>query len=325
MKILVTGGAGYIGSHMALNLLDSGHSVTVIDDLSNGNKELIPKEADFLHAQVGDIRKIEREIDLKKYDAAIHFAAKISVEESTQDPISYFKNNVLQSIEFIELCVKHQIKNFIFSSTAAIYKSKELGNIKEDDIKKPNSPYGLSKLALEDFLIELSQKGAFNLGILRYFNVAGADPFKRSGQISKVSTHLLKILAEYVVGKRKKVFVYGDDYDTEDGTGIRDYIHVSDLVDIHSLTLDKIREDSTNLILNCGYGRGFSVLEIIKAFEQIAGKKVNFEVKRRRPGDVSRLVADITLLSKNLSWNPKHSHIENIISDAIEWEKKISD
>ena len=322
MRILLTGGAGYIGSHVLLSILRDNHEVFVIDDLSTGNEHLIPDNIEFLQCNINNDEKISELLQKQKFDILLHFAGFIKVEESVQNPNKYFFNNTDNAIKLFETCHKNGLKNIIFSSTAATYGNPINNNsIREDEILNPLNPYGQSKINTEKYLLENKHK--FNSVILRYFNVAGADPDLRSGLISNEPTHLIKILSEVAVGKREKIFIYGNDYKTEDGTTIRDYIHVSDLADIHLEVSKYLNEKKISNIFNCGYGKGFSVLEVINTANKITRNKIKFEYGKRRPGDAEKLVSNVDKLHQNINWKPKYDNLNYIIQTAINWEKKI--
>ena len=322
MKILLTGGAGYIGSHVLLSIIENNHDVVVIDDLSTGNKNLIPKNIKLINTNINNTEKISNILKEERFDLLLHFAGFIKVEESVQNPDKYFKNNTDNAIDLFETCYKHNLRNIIFSSTAAAY-GNPINNdlIKEDEHLKPLNPYGESKVKTEKYLLNNEDK--YNSIILRYFNVAGADPDLRSGPISDKSTHLIKILSEVAVGKREKISIYGNDYNTADGTAIRDYIHVSDLANIHLETAKYLLENKINNIFNCGYGKGYSVLEVINAANKISGNKIKFEYDKRRPGDAEKLISNVDKLHQNINWKPKFDNLNLIIQTAIGWEKKI--
>ena len=319
MKILLTGGAGYIGSHVLLSILKNHHEVYIIDDLSTGNRNLIPQNIQFLNCNINDEEKISNLLQNKSFDILLHFAGYIKVEESVKNPNKYFTNNTDNAIRLFETCYKNGLKNIIFSSTAAAYGNPiNNSSIKEEEILKPLNPYGQSKVNTENYL--LNNQDRFNSIILRYFNVAGADPDLRSGLISDEPTHLIKILSEVAVGKREKIFIYGNDYNTEDRTAIRDYIHVSDLADIHLEVAKYLMEKNTSNIFNCGYGKGYSVLEVIKAANIITGNKIEFEYNKRRPGDSEQLISNVEKLKNKMNWNPKFNNLNLIIKTAIDWE-----
>ena len=322
MKILLTGGAGYIGSHVLLSIIENKHEVIVIDDLSTGNKNLIPENIKLINTNINNSEKISNLLVEENFDLLLHFAGFIQVEESVQNPEKYFKNNTDNAIELFETCYKHNLQNIIFSSTAAAYGNPSNNeSIREDENLNPLNPYGESKVKTEEYL--LNNKDKFNSIILRYFNVAGADPELRSGLIANQPTHLIKILSEVVVGKREKIYVYGNDYNTEDGTAIRDYIHVSDLASIHLEAANYLLEKKISNIFNCGYGKGYSVLEVINIAKKIYGEKIKFEYDKRRPGDAERLISNVDKLHQHINWKPQFDNLDLIIQTAVEWEKKI--
>ena len=324
MKILLTGGAGYIGSHVLLSILEDKHDVTIIDDLSTGNKELIPENVKLINTNINNSEKISNILINENFDLLMHFAGFIKVEESVRYPDKYFKNNTDNAIELFETCYKHNLKNIIFSSTAAAYGNPSNNeSIKEDEALNPLNPYGESKVKTEEYL--LKNKDKFNSIILRYFNVAGADPELRSGLISDTPTHLIKILSEVVVGKREKISIFGDDYNTKDGTAIRDYIHVSDLASIHLEAAKYLLEKKISNIFNCGYGKGYSVLEVINTANQIYDNKIIFEYDKRRPGDSEKLISNVDKLHQYINWKPKFDDLKLIIKTAVDWEKKIDE
>ena len=324
MNILVTGGAGYIGSHVALRLIEEGHQVSIIDNLITGNESLIPKEALFLKCDINNKEKITNLLNNHKYDLIIHFAAFIQVEESVKNPGKYFKNNRDNTIDFFKTCYENKLTNIIFSSTAAVYGSQKNNlPISEKMELKPVNPYGKSKLDVENFLLKNSN--IFNYIVLRYFNVAGADPELRSGLISNHSSHLIKITSEVAVGKRDKVTIFGNDYTTHDGTAIRDYIHVSDLADIHINTLNLLNKNKESNIFNCGYGRGYSVKEVIDTANDITNGSINYEYGDRRLGDSEVLISDVSKLNNFINWKPKYNDLNTILKTSIDWEKKINE
>ena len=324
MKILLTGGAGYIGSHVLLSIIENKHEVIVIDDLSTGNKNLIPENIKLINTNINNSEKISNVLLEENFDLLLHFAGFIQVEESVRNPDKYFKNNTDNAIELFETCYKHNLQNIIFSSTAAAYGNPSNNEpIKEDENLKPLNPYGESKVKTEEYLLNNNDK--FNSIILRYFNVAGADPELRSGLIANQPTHLIKILSEVVVGKREKIYVYGNDYNTEDGTAIRDYIHVSDLASIHLEAAKYLLENKISNIFNCGYGKGYSVLEVINIAKKIYGEKIKFEYDKRRPGDAEKLISNVDKLHQHINWKPKFDNLDLIIQTAVEWEKKINE
>ena len=324
MKILLTGGAGYIGSHVLLSILRNNHDVCIIDDLSTGNKNLIPKNTRHINCNINNEELISNLLQKERFDILLHFAGFIKVEESVKNPDKYFKNNTENAIKLFETCYENGLKNIIFSSTAAAYGNPiNSDSIQEDENLKPLNPYGLSKINTEKYL--LKNKDKINSVILRYFNVAGADPDLRSGLISEEPTHLIKILSEVAIGKREKIFIYGNDYETKDGTAIRDYIHVSDLADIHLEVAKHLLDKNQSNIFNCGYGKGYSVLEVINAANKITNNKIKFEYTNRRAGDAEKLVSNVAKLHKHINWEPKFNNLDFIIQTAINWEKKINE
>lgn len=324
MAILVTGGAGYIGSHMVLSLVDRGEDVVVLDNLSTGFRWAVASQAKLIEGDVGDIAAVREIVEAENIDAIIHFAGSIVVPDSISDPLGYYLNNTVKSRALIEAAVQSGVKRFIFSSTAAVYGMPDVIPVTEDAPFGPISPYGSSKMMTEIMLRDTAFAHDFNYVALRYFNVAGADPLGRSGQSTPRATHLIKVASEAVLGKRSHLDVFGTDYDTPDGTCIRDYIHVSDLARAHLLALDHLRDAGSDLVMNCGYGRGFSVLEVIDAVKRVSG--VDFEVRLadRRPGDPASLVAGAGRI-RELGWVPEREELDDIVADALNWEKKLRD
>ena len=326
VPVLVTGGAGYIGSHAVLALLDAGWPVAVIDDLSNGTREAVPDGVPFYEGNIADRALVERIIREQKIQAIMHFAGSIVVPESVEKPLKYYANNTLASHALISAAVDAGVKHILFSSTAATYGEPVRVPIDEDDPKVPINPYGASKLMTERMLADAAAAHPFNYGALRYFNVAGADPQGRTGQRGKGATHLIKVAAEAAVGKRDHVAVYGTDYPTRDGTGIRDYIHVSDLADAHVAALQWLVEHpGDNLVINCGYGTGLSVLEVLDAVDRHTNRPVKRVMEGRRAGDPPELVAANARLLATLAWRPKYADIDRIVADALAWERKLAE
>lgn len=324
VPVLVTGGAGYIGSHAVLALKDAGWPVAVIDDLSTGTRRVVPRGIPFYEGNIADRALVERIFDEQKIQAIMHFAGSIVVPESIERPLEYYANNTLASHALIAAAVVGGVQHFLFSSTAAVYGAPQHVPIDEDDPKVPINPYGASKLMTERMLADASAAHSFNYGALRYFNVAGADPAGRTGQIGKGSTHLIKIACEAAVGKRKAIAVYGSDYATPDGTCIRDYIHVSDLADAHVAALEwLVAHPADNLVLNCGYGKGLSVLEVLDAVDKANGSPIERIMEGRRAGDPPELVAGNARLVAMLGWRPKYADIDIIVVDALRWERKL--
>tara|TARA_B100000579_G_C22690270_1_gene784659 strand:+ start:63 stop:1046 length:984 start_codon:yes stop_codon:yes gene_type:complete len=324
MKILLTGGAGYIGSHVLLSFLEKKNEVVVIDDLSTGNKKLIPENVKLIECNISDTKIVSSLLQKEKFDLLLHFAGYIKVEESVKNPEKYYKNNTDNAIKLFETCYENGLNNIIFSSTAAAY-GNPIDNIsiKEDAILNPLNPYGKSKVNTENYL--LKNKNKYKYIILRYFNVAGADPALRTGLISEEATHLIKILSEVAVGKRKNILIYGNNYKTNDGTAVRDYIHVSDLADIHLEVAKHLLEKQNSNIYNCGYGKGYSVLEVINVANEITGNKIKFKYDKRRPGDAEKLISNVEKFNKDINWKPKYNDLKIIIQTAIDWEKKINE
>lgn len=320
-SILVSGGAGYIGSHVTLALMDAGHRVVVADDLSTGRRELVPAGAAFVHADVGDRDRMAEVFAAHQVGAVIHLAGSIVVPESVSDPLRYYANNAAVSRSLIETSVRCGARAFIFSSTAAVYGDPRGATLDEEAPTRPINPYGRSKLMTEWMLADTRAAHGLPYMALRYFNVAGADAFGRSGQSSPVSTHLIKVACEAALGKRDSFALYGTDYDTPDGTCVRDFVHVSDLAQAHVLALAHLLEGGGSAVLNCGYGRGFSVREVLRAVEQIAGLRIPTVTAARRPGDPARLVAHAEHIRRVLGWTPRHADLEEIVASALAWER----
>jgi UDP-glucose 4-epimerase len=322
--VLVTGGAGYIGSHAVLALRDAGWRVAVIDDLSNGSREAVPEGVPFYQGSIAERVLVDSIIDERGIGAIMHFAGSIVVPESVEHPLDYYANNTLASHALISAAVAAGVKHMLFSSTAAVYGAPERVPIVEDDPKLPINPYGASKLMTERMLQDASAAHDLNYGALRYFNVAGADPQGRTGQRGRGSTHLIKVAAEAAVGRRDHVAVYGTDYETPDGTCIRDYIHVSDLAAAHVAALEWLTQHpGENLVMNCGYGKGLSVLEVLDAVDRHTNQPVKRVMEGRRAGDPPELVAGNQRLLDTLDWRPTHANIDRIVADALAWERKL--
>jgi UDP-glucose 4-epimerase len=326
LPVLVTGGAGYIGSHAVLALRDAGWPVAVIDDLSNGTRDVVPADVPFFEGSIADRALVDRVLREERIGAILHFAGSIVVPESVDKPLEYYANNTLASHALISAAVAAGVPHIVFSSTAAVYGEPERVPIEEDDLKQPINPYGASKLMTERMLADAAAACPFNYCALRYFNVAGADPDMRAGQVGKGSTHLIKVAVEAAVGKRHHVAVFGTDYDTPDGTCVRDYVHVTDLAAAHLIALERLTERrDENLILNCGYGKGLSVLEVLDALDRVLGKPVPRREMPRRPGDAPALVASNRALVKTLEWSPRFADIDTIVTHALEWERLLLD
>jgi UDP-glucose 4-epimerase len=323
MTVLVTGGAGYIGSHMVLELLDRGEEVIVLDNLSTGNDWAVPAGVRLYVGETGNQSLVSAIIRAHDVQSLIHFAASIVVPDSVSDPLSYYLNNTVNSRALIEAAIKGGVRHMIFSSTAAVYGTPDRSPIAEDDRMNPESPYGMSKLMTEIMLRHASEAHGLKHVILRYFNVAGADPRGRTGQSSERATHLIKVAAEAAIGKRDGMSVYGTDYATPDGTCVRDYIHVSDLARAHSAALDHLRNGGANGTFNCGYGRGFSVLEVIDTVKKVSGKDFKVSLAPRRPGDPPGLVAENARIRATLGWTPELDDLETIVRHALGWEQAL--
>jgi len=319
MSILITGGAGYIGSHVALHLIDNGFKPVIIDNLITGNKKLIPQEAKYIIGDIKDHTLVKNIIIDYKIDTVIHLAASTLVKESISDPYKYYNNNTLNSIKLIDLCGRLKIKNFIFSSTAACYGSKHKGKVSENFALYPESPYGNSKLAAELALLDLSKIYKFHYGIFRYFNVAGSDPECRSGSVQKPASHLIAKACETALNINNSIDIYGEDYDTKDGTCIRDFIHVSDIASAHLDGINFIKKNNTNFISNLGYGKGYSVKEVLDSVKKISKNDFIINIASRREGDIDSIVADNNFALNNLRWSPKYNNIDLIVKHQLEW------
>lgn len=328
--VLVTGGAGYIGSHAVLALLDAGWPVAVIDNLVTGFRFAVPDAAAFYEGDIADaglLARIFAEQGMGEGRGAImHFAGSVVVPESVADPLKYYRNNTANSRALIESAVSAGVPHFIFSSTAATYGMPDVSAVSENTPQRPINPYGWSKLMTEQMLADVAAAHPLNFGVLRYFNVAGADPQGRSGQSTAGATHLIKVAIEAALGLRESVSVFGTDYATPDGTGVRDYIHVSDLAAAHVLTLEALIGDpARSLTMNCGYGRGFSVSEVLDAVDRVTNRKLVRHIEGRRAGDPDSLIADSRRLRATLGWEPQHADLDTIIAHALAWERKLAD
>jgi len=324
--VLVTGGAGYIGSHAVLALLDSGWPVVVIDNLTTGFRWAVPAEATFVQGDIADRALVGALIADHGIGAILHFAGSIVVPESVADPLGYYENNTVKSRSLIESAVRGGVKRFIFSSTAATYGIPETVPVKEDAPTRPINPYGWAKLMTEQMLRDASFAHDLDHVALRYFNVAGADPAGRAGQSTAGATHLIKVAVEAATGKRDHVDIFGTDYDTPDGTGVRDYIHVSDLAAAHVDALDRlVAEPGASHVMNCGYGRGFSVIEVLDAVDRVTNMTIDRRVSPRRAGDPPALVADNGRILATLPWRPRRDDLDTIVADALAWERKLAE
>ena len=324
MTVLVTGGAGYIGSHMVWKLLDEGEDVVIVDNLRTGFDWAVPPEAELVVGEAGDQALVEEVMKRRGVDAVIHFGGSLIVYESVADPLGYYFNNPVQSRALIESAVRMGVPHFIFSSSAAIYGNPARIPVTEDEPARPESPYGMSKWMTEVMLRDAAAAHGFSYAALRYFNVAGADPRMRTGESTKSATHLIKAAAQAAIGKRDFLAIYGNDYPTPDGTCVRDYIHVTDLANAHYLALQRLRAGSENLVLNCGYGRGYSVREVVDAVLRMGDRKFEVRQSERRPGDPAVIVANADRARAILGWTPEHDDLDEIVSHAIQWEETLS-
>jgi UDP-glucose 4-epimerase len=320
--VLVTGGAGYIGSHVALALIEEGYSPVIIDDLSTGSPELVPAGVPFYRCNAADGEAVAEVLRRHPCQAVMHFAGSIVVPQSVAQPLLYYRNNTATTRNLVSTCLRAGIGMMVFSSTAAVYGNPARVPIAEAAPTQPINPYGRSKLMTEWMLADIAAAETFRYVALRYFNVAGADPQGRSGQASPEATHLIKVACETLVGKRPSMAVFGTDYDTEDGTCVRDYIHVCDLARAHVLALRHLIRGGDSQILNCGYGQGYSVRQVIRALEKVAGRPINAVEQPRRPGDPARLVADARRIRTVLDWVPMRNDLDAIVADALRWEQR---
>ncbi len=322
-NILLTGGAGYIGSHVAHKLIDAGFSVTIIDNLVTGNLKLVPKKATLEIFDISNKKKVSKILSSKCFEAVLHFAGLIRVDESVKFPKKYNLYNYEKSKIFFETCMSYGLNKIIFSSTASVYGKPKSLKVREKDKISPINPYAKSKLRFENYLIKEKKKGRLNYIILRYFNVAGADLNLRSGLISKYSTHLIKVACEVAIGKKKQLIINGNNYNTIDGTPVRDYIHVSDLADMHLKSLQYLIKKKRSNIFNCGYGKGYSVKEVLDNLENILKRKLKIKIGPRRLGDTPYVVSNVSKFNKNFSFKPKFNDLKVILKTALLWEKKL--
>ncbi|MFZ0848217.1 MAG: UDP-glucose 4-epimerase GalE [Hyphomicrobiaceae bacterium] len=323
MPTLVTGGAGYIGSHMTLELLDAGSQVVVVDDLSTGLAAAVPETAQFVRADIADQALLQRLIKELGIDAILHFAGSVVVPDSVANPLAYYLNNTVKSRTLIETAIATGVRHFIFSSTAAVYGMPGSEPVAEQAALKPLSPYGNSKLMTEMMLADAARAHELSYVVLRYFNVAGADPQGRSGQSTPRATHLIKVACEAALGKRSYLEVFGTDYPTPDGTCVRDYIQVSDLARAHSAALAYLRAGGASETFNCGYGRGFSVLEVVEAVKRVSGRSFDVRLGPRRPGDPAQIVATSAKIRNALGWAPAYQDLDVIVRQALAWEDQL--
>jgi UDP-glucose 4-epimerase len=324
--VLVTGGAGYIGSHAVLALRDAGHQPVVVDNLTTGFRWAIPDDVPFHQGDIADEAMVARIIAEHGIQAIMHFAGSIIVPESVENPLKYYRNNTANSRSLIESAVSNGVKHFIFSSTAATYGIPDESPVREDTPTQPINPYGLSKLMTEHMLRDVAAAHDFNYCALRYFNVAGADPRARTGQSTAGATHLIKVAVETALGKRSHVSVFGTDYDTDDGTGVRDYIHVSDLAAAHVIALENLfAAPDKSHVLNCGYGHGYSVLQVLDAVDRVTNASIERQFEGRRAGDPDALISDNREIKARFGWQPQYDDLDVIVSHALQWERKLGE
>ena len=326
VPVLVTGGAGYIGSHAVLALRDAGWPGAVIDNLTTGFRFAVPEDVPFYEGDIEDGELLARICKEQGIGAIMHFAGSIIVPESVENPLKYYHNNTVKSRALIDAAVKAGVPHFIFSSTAATYGVPDVSPVNEDTPQRPINPYGWSKLMTEQMLGDTAFAHPLNFCALRYFNVAGADPQGRSGQSTAGATHLIKVAVEAALGKRDHVAVFGTDYDTPDGTGVRDYIHVADLAAAHVLALEALMEQpDRSLVMNCGYGRGFSVMEVLDAVDRVTNRTIERRMEPRRAGDPASLISDPSRIRSTIPWEPEHADLDGIIGHALQWERKLAE
>jgi UDP-glucose 4-epimerase len=323
MSVLVTGGAGYIGSHTVQALVEAGESVVVIDNLSTGFSAFLPEGVPLFIGDAADENLVEGVIAANHVESIIHFAGSVVVPDSMRDPLAYYRNNTMTTRSLLNAAVKCHVGRFIFSSTAAVYGNPDQMPVPEHAPTRPMSPYGSSKLMTEIMLHDVATAHGMDYVVLRYFNVAGADPLARIGLATVGATHLLKIAVEAATGQRAKIDVFGTDYPTPDGSCIRDFIHVSDLAEAHRAALSYLREGGGSTTLNCGYGRGYSVLETIEAVRRVSGRNFAVQYAERRPGDIVTMVADTGRIRATLDWAPRYDNLETIAGHALAWEEKL--
>ena len=321
MNILLTGGAGYIGSHTSLLLIDKGHEVTIVDNLISGNSKLVPKKANFINSDISDEKKIRDLLKKEKFDLIMHFAGLVKVEESLLHPERYKLNNVDKAKTFIKACMECGLNKIIFSSSAGVYgNTPSMEKLNESSELMPTNPYSKTKHEFEKYLLNLSKEKKIKCIILRYFNVAGADEKKRSGLVAKKSNNLIKSICEVATNKRSNIVINGNDYDTQDGTPVRDFIHVTDLAEMHTIAAENLDKKNSE-IYNCGYGEGYSVKQVVLEMEKILNRSLNKKIGRRREGDIPYSVADTTKFKKEFDWSPKYNSLNYILKTALEWEK----
>lgn len=324
MSVLVTGGAGYIGSHMVLRLLDAAERVVVVDNLVTGYDWAVDSRARLVIGDAGDTALVGALLAEEEVDAILHFAGSVVVPESVENPLKYYRNNTANTRNLIEAAIDAGVKHFIFSSTAAVYGGEGSEPVFEDADPAPASPYGRSKLMSEIMLADVGVAHELSYGILRYFNVAGADPEGRAGQSTPRATHVIKIACQTALGQRPRMEIFGTDYPTPDGTAVRDYIHVTDLIEAHALMLERLRAGAPGGIFNCGYGRGYSVREVVETVRKVSGVDFETVVAARRPGDPPSLIAGADRVRETLGWRPAHDDLEEIVRSALAWEQQLT-
>ena len=322
-NILVTGGAGYIGSNVCHLLVEQGYKVTCIDSLITGNKKLLPKKVKLKIFDIGEKEKVSKLIKNNQFDLVMHFAGLVRVDESIKKPKKYYNYNYEKAKSFLKTCFKNNLKKIIFSSTASVYGNPKKYKVSENDPLIPLNPYAKSKLKLEKFIIKQSKTENIKYVILRYFNVAGADKKLRTGLLTKYSSNLIKVICEVAIGKRKKFIINGNNFDTKDGTPIRDFIHVSDLAEIHLLSAKYLMKNKKSEIFNCGYGKGFSVLDVINNMNVVLKKNILTSVGKPRNKDIEISIASIKKFNQHFKWKPKYNNLKNILKTALDWERKI--
>ena len=323
-NILVTGGAGYIGSHVAYLLIDKGYNVTVIDNLITGNKHLVPPEAKLEICDIAEVNRISEIIQNNKFDLVMHFAGLIKVDESISYPEKYNNYNYEKSKIFLDTCLDNKLNKIIFSSTASVYGNNTKDNVSENDILNPLNPYAISKLKFENYIIDKSKNDSLKYIILRYFNVAGAEDKLRTGLIAKSSTNLIKVICEVATKKKDTLIINGNNYDTLDGTPIRDFIHVSDLAEMHYLSAKYLTKDKKSEIFNCGYGKGFSIMEVVNNMNDILQRTLPTKIGKRRDKDIKSSVANVQKFKDHFNWEPKFNDLKLILKTSYDWEKKLN-
>ncbi len=324
MKILVTGGAGYIGSHIALGLIDKNIDVVVLDNLSTGFKKLIPERAKFIKGDYANLDLLNHTFNNNEFNAVMHCAGDLKVEESVRDPHKYYYNNTFKTLQFIKFLSQTTVKNIIFSSTAAVYDINNGGVVNESSKLEPINPYGSSKLMSERIIQDIAKVSGFNFFILRYFNVAGCDLLHRSGQMHENATHLIKVCVECALNKREIMEIYGNQHKTKDGTCVRDYIHISDLVSGHLIALEHLVNNGNSDICNLGYGSGYSVLEIVNRVKKLSGNNFDVKFSQTRDGDPPVLISNSKKMKELYKWYPKYNDIDKIINSTLSWEKRVT-